>query len=145
MKNRRLLGLLSAVGTIGFVIIVAIIINSSDDDGVLDGEWTVQAVILDGEETPVIAGTSVTATFDAGALSGSAGCNNFNGSYETDGTSLTIGPLASTSMFCADPTGTMDQETAYLALLTEAQSFSVSGDDLEIGAGDGRRVTLTRN
>jgi heat shock protein HslJ len=145
MKNRRVLGHLLALGTIGFVIIVAIIINSSDDDGVLDGEWTVQAVILDGEETPVIAGTSVTATFDAGALSGSAGCNNFNGSYKTDGTSLTIGPLASTSMFCADPTGTMDQETAYLALLTEAQSFSVSGDDLEIGAGDGRRVTLTRN
>jgi heat shock protein HslJ len=145
VNNRRILALALAVSTIGFVIIMAIAINSSDDDGVLDGEWTVQAVIIDGEETQVIAGTTVTATFDAGALNGSAGCNNFNGSYETDGTSLTIGPLASTAMFCGDPNGTMDQETAYLALLTEAESFSINGDELEIGAGDGRRVTLTRN
>jgi heat shock protein HslJ len=146
VNDRRQLALILALSTIGFVFIMAIAINSSDDDvGVLDGDWTVQTLISEGEETLVVDGTTLTATFDAAALTGSAGCNNFTGSYESDGASLTVGPLASTQMFCADPVGAMDQEFAYLTILTEAESYSITADSLTIHAVDGRQVTLTRN
>ena len=36
-----------------------------------------------------------------GELSGSGGCNNFFGTYDLNGTTLTIGPLASTKKMCA--------------------------------------------
>jgi len=145
VNNRGIVALTLAVSTIGFVILMAIAINSSNSDGVLEGEWTVEAITVDGAETQVAEGTSVTAIFDAGMLSGSAGCNNFTGSYETDGASLTIGPLGSTAMFCADPAEAMDQEAAFLMLLNEAESFIVNGDDLEIRTSDGRQVLLTRD
>jgi len=143
VNNRGIVALTLAVSTIGFVILMAIAINSPDSDGVLEGEWTVQAVVVDGAETPVAEGTTVTAIFDAGMLSGSAGCNNFTGGYETDGASLTIGPLGSTAMFCADPAEAMDQEATFLALLTEAESFAVDGDHLEIRTSDGSQVLLS--
>ena len=48
-------------------------------------------------------------------------------------------------MFCEEPTGAMDQEVAYLALMGEAGSFSVSSDELVIQAGDGRRIVFARS
>jgi heat shock protein HslJ len=145
VNDRRQLALILALSTIGFVFIMAIAISSSDEDGELEGDWTVHALISEGEESLVVDGTTLTATFNAGALTGSAGCNNFTGDYQADGASLTIGPLASTRMFCADPAGAMDQEVAYLAALTETTSHSITADILTIQAVDGRQITLIRN
>jgi heat shock protein HslJ len=59
----------------------------------------------------VMIGTQPTAMFGAdGQVSGSGGCNTFNGPYQSTASSLSIGPLASTRMAC-DQT-VMDQETA---------------------------------
>ena len=63
---------------------------------------------------------------------------------QADGESLSVGPLASTQMFCEEPAGAMDQEIAYLTVLGEAETFSVDGDALVIQAGDGQRVVFTR-
>ncbi len=85
--------------------------------------WTLVAFGDPANPTVVQAGTNLTAAFAAdGTLSGFGGCNNYSGTYQagTDGT-MTIGPLASTAMACAD---TMDQETAYLTALQAATSFS---------------------
>jgi heat shock protein HslJ len=51
-----------------------------------------------GERRPFI-------TFDATnkQASGFAGCNNFFGSYELDGSSLKFGPVGTTRMFCEGP------------------------------------------
>jgi heat shock protein HslJ len=73
------------------------------------------------------------AVFEDGTVMGSAGCNGYSGRYETDGGSMTIGPLVSTLMFCE---GAMDQETAYLALLGSVDSYKVSGNDLILSDGD---------
>jgi heat shock protein HslJ len=75
--------------------------------------------------------TETTAYFDKnGTVSGNAGCNQYHATYETTGTTLTIGPLASTRMMCIE--AVMEQESAYLLNLGNAAKFGVSGDTLSI-------------
>ncbi|MEN6320618.1 MAG: META domain-containing protein [Syntrophaceae bacterium] len=82
-----------------------------------------------GSEIPVIQDTEVTALFGPiGTINGTAGCNSYNGAYATSGTNgISIGPLATTLMYCGEP-GVMDQETAYLTLLRTVASYEVTGD-----------------
>lgn len=85
-----------------------------------------------GGVVSVAAGTDPTAIFDAaGTVSGDASCNQFNGPAVVDGTSIAIGPLASTKMACADPAAS-EQETAYLAALEAATTVQLQGSKLEL-------------
>jgi heat shock protein HslJ len=85
-----------------------------------------------GALTAVLPDTTITLNFDEeGQLFGSAGCNNYSGSYELDGRSLNIGPLASTRMACLED-GVMEQESAFLEALQAAHSISLIEDRLTI-------------
>lgn len=91
----------------------------------------------DGTMTAVVPATTVTALFENGNLTGSAGCNSYFGSYTQEGQNgITIGPLGSTLMFCGEP-GVMEQETAYLTLLQSAASYDVSGAMLTLSDAGG--------
>jgi heat shock protein HslJ len=93
----------------------------------LEGEWNVTGY-NNGREavTSPIAGTTLTATFTPdGQVSGNAGCNTFTGGYTLDGTSLTVGPLASTMMACEQDV--MDQEAAFLAAIQTPTTVETSG------------------
>jgi heat shock protein HslJ len=84
----------------------------------------------------VLTGTTSTAVFgDDGRITGSAGCNTYMGPYQTDGQSLTIGPLATTRMACASPI--MDQETAYLAALQKATQYEFESGRLVLRDASG--------
>ena len=84
----------------------------------------------------VVADTELTATFDAeGNVSGSAGCNNYTGSYQTDGDQISIGPLAMTMMMCPDE-AVMQQETQFLAALESAATYQVEGAELRMRTAD---------
>ncbi len=62
-------------------------------------------------------------TFSAdGAVAGSTGCNSFTGTYEQDGTALTIVPGPMTLRACAGPVA--EQEAALLAALPNVASFT---------------------
>ena len=140
--RRALVAFVAAV--LAFVAILLIAIFASSGGGDIEGSWTVESVVIDAETTRPIAGTTVTITFADGELSGSSGGNTYFGSYEVDGDSLTIGELGVTQMFCEDPNGVMDQESGYLALLSGAESFSLSGDILAIRVGGGDRIAYQR-
>jgi heat shock protein HslJ len=89
----------------------------------------------------VLAGSEITAIFSKdGQLSGSAGCNNYNTSYKVDGSSIQIGPAATTRMMCSDPQGVMEQESAYLKALEAAKTFEVVGKRLTIWGEAGERL-----
>jgi heat shock protein HslJ len=91
----------------------------------------------------VLEGTTLTLEFDKeGNLSGSAGCNNFNGPYQLDGDQLTVGPLASTMMMCEDPQGVMEQESQFLAALQSAGTYLIEGDVLELRTKDDALAAL---
>lgn len=88
-------------------------------------------------------GVEITAIFDEeGGLSGSAGCNNYRTGYAVDGDRISIEPAASTMMFCAEPEGVMEQETAYLRALETAATFAIRGQEMELRTADGAMVAI---
>jgi heat shock protein HslJ len=86
-----------------------------------------------GETTPTIAFD------DQGGVTGTGGCNTYNGEVTIDGSELTFSPLATTQMFCAED-GVADQEQAFLTALQGVTSYTVD-DEGRLVLQDG--VTLT--
>ena len=102
-------------------------------DPALTGAWNLKGGIIGGS-TPVIPNTQLTLTFNNdGTLTGFAGCNNYNGKYvlsgqTTDfGKAISIGPIASTKMYCAD---TMNLETTYLTILQNTNTYSITNNSM---------------
>ena len=119
------------------------ILTLADDDGesILEyeatagegivGSWTVTSYYAGDAVTSVLGGVELTAEFATGEVSGTTGCNTFNGPYETDGETIEIGPLAATRAAC--PTEELQQqEDDYLAALQLATTFTVSGGRLDL-------------
>lgn len=129
--NRSQLGLFA-----GNQILATFVADVQDLSG---AEWDV-TMYNNGREAVVgvIEGTEITALFGAdGELSGSAGCNQYIGSYTVDGNAIEIGQLGSTMRFCPEPDGVMEQEQAFLAALQSAATFTIEGDALEMRTADG--------
>lgn len=81
-----------------------------------------------GVPTEVPAGTPITAEFSTdGRVSGSAGVNTYNTTYQTDGDAITIDPNVVTTKM-AGPQEAMDRESDYLLTLPEAKRYSVNAD-----------------
>jgi len=93
-----------------------------------------------GGVTSVINGTALNISFDAETAAGSAGCNNYTGSYAVDGEKISFGPQATTRMFCSDPEGIMEQESEYLAALQGVTRFEIQGDRMDMYFEDGTRA-----
>jgi len=115
---------------------------SSDGGGVpTDQAWQLTGIA--GSDRATIApipGTDPTLIFDEGTAAGNASCNQYFGSYELDGSSISFGPLASTEMFCADP-GVMGQETAYLTALESVDAWEMNDETLTLSS-DGAAVLV---
>ena len=88
----------------------------------------------------VLQDSFITAEFDAGEVTGSAGCNNYFGPYETSGSEITIGDLGSTRMACQDPPGVMEQETAYLTSMPNASTYSIGESGLQMFDSSGAEI-----
>jgi heat shock protein HslJ len=86
----------------------------------------------EGEMQEALPESVVTADFQATQVSGMAGCNNYNGSYQSSGNSLEFGEIARTRQFCSTPLGIMEQENAYLQALQSVAEFDISGNTLEM-------------
>ncbi len=83
--------------------------------------WTLQ---------DTLPGTALTALFQQGQISGSGGCNTYNGSFTTFGPDITIGALSVTGLAC-DP-AVMEQENTYLAQLQLADTYQIEGNQLRL-------------
>ena len=112
----------------------------------LEGAWDAASVLYDDAIRSVLGGTTLTATFAAdGRVSGSSGCNTFHGTYDEQGTKLSVGPLASTRRACKDPEGAQAQEKGYLAALESAVRVEQAGTRLTLFNAEGQMaVTLER-
>jgi PKD repeat protein len=88
-----------------------------------------------------LTGTSITASFQGGRISGFGGCNPYSGSYAVSGEFLTIGLLATSNAACAQPI--QEQETQYLATLQGAEEYEIEGNELRIDCQVGdQRIRL---
>ncbi|MBK8050000.1 MAG: transporter substrate-binding domain-containing protein [Anaerolineales bacterium] len=96
---------------------------------------------LAGAQVPPLAGSQITIKFsDDGRLSGSAGCNNYSGSFMASDGALTLPPIAATRKFCAEPLGVMAQEAQYLSVLQTAGAYQLDGSQLTLLDGAGNVV-----
>ena len=113
----------------------------------LDGTAWYVSMINNGRDAVVglLPGTEITLLFDQADLSGNAGCNSYFAGYTVAGNAITVEAPGSTSMFCEEPQGVMEQETAYLAALQSAATFSIEGDQLWLRtAGDAIAVVAVK-
>jgi heat shock protein HslJ len=102
--------------------------------------WTLTTIAMPDTQavSSTIAGTKVTARFEAGEVSGSGGCNTYQGSYETSGASLRLGPVSSAKGSCASDVE--DQELAYFSALDTTASYAIDGDQLTLSDGRGQML-----
>jgi heat shock protein HslJ len=98
-----------------------------DQDGPLTASWV--AVELDGK--PV---EGLTLDYTTDQVSGTGGCNRFNGAISIEDDAVQIGPIAATKMICE---GKSEVEARYFAALEAARSFTVQGNMLTLKAEDG--------
>ena len=103
----------------------------------IEGFWNVTGYNNGNEAvTSPIAGTTLTANFTAGGeVGGSAGCNDYSGTYKLDGTSLTVSQLVTTRKACDQ--AIMDQETQFLTALQTPTTVETSGATITLRAADG--------
>ena len=94
------------------------------------GTWTVTSYADGAGALVSVDDGSVTVVVDATSVSGTAGCNGFNGPWTLDGGTLMIGPLASTKIACG-PAEVMARESAVMADL-EASTALRTGTDGDI-------------
>jgi len=93
--------------------------------------------------TNLLAETAITATFEDGTVSGSAGCNTYFADYARDGSFLTCETPAATEMACRGPAGIMEQELSYLGFLEDVTVYCIYGSHLWLETGDGRALVFT--
>lgn len=89
-----------------------------------------------GESVPVNSVEGVTSAFTLadGRVTGNAGVNSFNGTYELSGDDISFGPLASTKM--AGSLEAMKQETRFLQGLESAAHVEVRDEKMTLSDGD---------
>jgi len=122
-----------------FALLAAACSSGGSDTQPTDHAWQLTGITgSDGSMSEPVAAAAPTLAFDDGNAVGDASCNQYTGSYELDGSSLTFGPFISTQMACGDE-GVMDQETAYLTALQSVNGWSIDGDTLTL-TSDGAAV-----
>lgn len=104
----------------------------------LGGKWNLISYGPEGEETAVLADTAITADFTTNTISGSAGCNSYNGNYFMNANLITIDQIITTLIGCSEEIST--QESAYLGLLAAAESVTQTPGQLIIHAPDGNLI-----
>jgi heat shock protein HslJ len=113
-----------------------LVFDRTNEAAALVGSWRALSY-YDGSAVVSDAQTGTLAlVFDRATVSGSGGCNEFDGPYKAEGVSLRIGPLAATQKACVDPAANT-REQAYFAALEAARTFAVSGNRLDLFRADG--------
>jgi heat shock protein HslJ len=104
--------------------------TSTSELSEVQGTWELQAFELDnGNVQEVPDPQSYTLSFEAdGSVQAKVDCNRCNGSYETEGNSITFGLMACTLAAC--PPGSLDQQ--FQAALGSVTSFVRSGAELSM-------------
>lgn len=111
--------------------------------GTLEGQW--ELADLNGGGKPA---AEITLLFDPGdqnssRVSGRSGCNRFTGSWQQDGATIRLGPLAGTKMACTPVL--MEIEQRFLAALGAVTrvTYTEAGEAI-LAAPDGRKLLLRR-
>lgn len=106
------------------------------------GTWNVDAIHYPEREAIISVRGELVLEIAEGRISGNAGCNMFNGSFDITDDGVAVGPLMSTRRFCDDPDADggpslMEQEAALLAALQNVSGLQLEGSHLTLVRPDG--------
>ncbi|MBK8987787.1 MAG: transporter substrate-binding domain-containing protein [Chloroflexi bacterium] len=94
-----------------------------------------------GALVSLLNGTEVTTLFGPGTqVSGTGGCNTYTATFSGQNGQITITPLNSTQILCADPPGIMQQETRFFQLLPQAATYQLNPNELLIKDATGQVI-----
>lgn len=85
--------------TLALIAVLTIVLAACDGSGanaLHDTSWELASLAGNG----VLPGTTITIEFSGDQVSGSAGCNQYGGSYQARGDSLSVSDVFSTEMGC---------------------------------------------
>jgi heat shock protein HslJ len=100
------------------------------------GTWIVERI----NERPVIDRSPASLDFgEQGKLSGNASCNNYFGTYEKEGTNLTLNAVGKTNKICIVE-ALMEQEARLMEALPAVSSYEISDGILTLKDGSGKTV-----
>ncbi len=114
------------------------------DADLAGSSWNVVAINNQkGGVQSIVADSGPSLVFDEDhGVSGSTGCNNYFGTYSSDGDTLTFSGLGATEAYCQD---TSEQERWLLTALRNAATYTVDSRKLELFDANGSRLlTATR-
>ncbi len=102
--------------------------STSNSTNLTDQVWNLTQ--LSGKS--LVTGSVITAEFTAdGKVSGTAGCNQYSGTYQANSKKISFSPnIATTRMSCDAAVNV--QESAYLKALGEAKTYAISGEQLTL-------------
>lgn len=106
------------------------------NSGLIGTAWTLTSY----NGTTLLSETAMTAFFEDGGVSGSASCNHYFGSFKAKGDQIQIDGLGWTEMACMDPEGIMQQEQQVMSLFSQASTFFIQGQVLQIITGSGEMM-----
>jgi len=107
--------------------------------GTIEGvRWILTSYRASGSNLAVPAGVAADARFKDGTVSGSGGCNSYSAACTVTESRLTVGEITATLMGCDGPRG--EVESAHLAALGSAASFTATADRLTLFDGAGTAV-----
>lgn len=99
-------------------------------EGLAETEWKVNN-INNGRQAVVglLTGSTITMRFGAdGKVNGSAGCNDYDGSYSVTAKAIKITDIGVTKKACTEPVGVMEQEAQFLNALKTVATFQREGN-----------------
>lgn len=109
--------------------------TAAAQDVLLESDWVLETL---GGEMPAY---QATLSYREGSFAGTTGCNSYSAPVTLDGDALTLAPIITTEMACAQP-GAMEQETRFLSALASAARYALDGDQLTIYDGEGTAVMV---
>lgn len=121
------------IGVAAMLVACSLRGDDTANGGLAFTSWTV--ISIGGQDTVPEARPTMTFAAD-GTVSGSGGCNQYSGSFRTDGDRIAFGPMSSTLMGCEGQRG--QQEAVFLKALDDAASWrQTENGELEIGGNLG--------
>ena len=99
-------------------------------------------VLTAGLDAPGVEEHAPSVTFEGGKVSGSAGCNRFQGSFTSSGDTLELGELAVTLMGCPEPAASVEEE--FLAVFEQVERWRMEDDELVLADADGSELLRFR-
>ncbi|MEU4391286.1 META domain-containing protein [Kribbella sp. NPDC023855] len=116
--------------------------ETAQPDKPLDGtKWSLETVISGETASHTVGSEKAYFTISGERITGSTGCNHFQGIVAKSGDKLTFGELSSTRKACVGEEGKLEQTV--LAALKGERTYSIEADRLKLRAPDGNGIDLT--